>query len=193
MAKYTDEQIKKALELITGGVGSAKRELCIAIHDLINRQEAEKAELQDEIKCEKETNKHLNDEYIALLKKCNCQEAEIERLKNRQKPNGASGYKIENGKVVFFTTTLGGYRREYENLEEVVKVLNELLHEAYSKDEILFYYNCAIEDLKTAKSEAVKELLYKIEKQAIPNEDDVYWVELDDIYDIVKEMVGESK
>ena len=43
------------------------------------------------------------------------------------------------------------------------------------------------------RAEAVKELLDKIEKQAIPNEDDVYWVELDDIYDLVEEMVGEGK
>ena len=42
------------------------------------------------------------------------------------------------------------------------------------------------------KSEAIKELLDKIEKQAIPNEDDVYWVELDDIYNLVKEMAGEG-
>lgn len=42
------------------------------------------------------------------------------------------------------------------------------------------------------KSEAIKELLDKIEKQAIPNEDDVYWVELDDIYNLVKKMAGEG-
>ena len=45
--------------------------------------------------------------------------------------------------------------------------------------------------VEEAKAEAIKELLDKIEKQAIPNEDDVYWVELDDIYNLVKEMVGE--
>ena len=36
-------------------------------------------------------------------------------------------------------------------------------------------------------------MLDKIEKQAIPNEDDVYWVELDDIYNLVKEMVADAK
>lgn len=41
------------------------------------------------------------------------------------------------------------------------------------------------------RAEAIKELLDKIEKQAIPNEDDMYWVELDDIYNLVKEMAGE--
>lgn len=44
------------------------------------------------------------------------------------------------------------------------------------------------EQLSSAKAEVVKELLDKIEKQAIPNEDDVYWVELDDIYNLIKEM-----
>ncbi len=43
------------------------------------------------------------------------------------------------------------------------------------------------------KAEAIKELLDKIEKQAIPSEDDVYWVELDDIYNLVKEMVGDTE
>ncbi len=46
---------------------------------------------------------------------------------------------------------------------------------------------------KEIKTEAIKELLDKIEKQAIPNEDDMYWVELDDIYNLVKEMVGDTK
>lgn len=50
-----------------------------------------------------------------------------------------------------------------------------------------------LEYIEHAKAEAIKELLDKIEKQAIPNEDDVYWVELDDIYNSVKEMVGEKR
>ena len=43
------------------------------------------------------------------------------------------------------------------------------------------------------RAEVVKVLLDKIEKQAIPNEDDVYWVELDDIYNLVKEWVGDKE
>lgn len=66
------------------------------------------------------------------------QKAEIDKFKNRQKPTAASGYKLENGKVVFFTNVLGGCRIEKENLEEVVETLNELLQECYSKDEIAF-------------------------------------------------------
>ena len=44
----------------------------------------------------------------------------------------------------------------------------------------------------SAVTEVIKGLLDKIEKQAIPNEVDVYWVEHDDIYNLVKEMVGEG-
>jgi hypothetical protein len=88
-----------------------------------------------------------------LLDLINRQKAEIEKFKNRQKPTGASGYKIENGKVVFFTNMLGGYREEKENLEEVVKTLNELLQECYAKDEIAFALKCKTEDLKNANAE----------------------------------------
>ena len=54
-------------------------------------------------------------------------------------------------------------------------------------------YNKAFNRCRKVKAEAIKELLDKIEKQAIPSEDDVYWVELDDIYNLVKEMVGDTE
>ncbi len=93
----------------------------------------------------------------AVFERFEEQQAEIARFKNRQKPTVASGYKLENGKVVFYTNMLGGCRIEKENLEEVVKTLNELLQEAYAKDEIAFALKCKTEELKTAKAEAVKE------------------------------------
>ncbi len=93
--------------------------------------------------------------------------AEIARSKNKQKPTGASGYKIENGKVVFFTNMLNGYRYEYKDLDEVVKTLNELLQECYSKDEIAFALRCKTEELKTAKSEAIKEFAEEFERRCI--------------------------
>ena len=102
---------------------------------------------------EKELN--LFNDVLDLI---NRQKAEIEKFKSRQKPTGASGYKIENGKVVFFTNMLGGYRYEHKDLEETVKTLNELLQECYSKDEIAFALKCKTEDLKTAKTEAYKEM-----------------------------------
>lgn len=100
-----------------------------------------------------------------ILDLINLQKAEIEKFKSRQRPTGVSGYKIENGKIVFFTNMLGCYRHEYKDLEEVVKTLNELLNEAYSKDEILFHYRIARENLKTAKSEAIKEFAERLKEE----------------------------
>ncbi len=62
-----------------------------------------------------------------------------------------------------------------------------------SEEEVRAIANATIQaGIGIIKAEAVKELLEKIEKQAILSEDDVYWVELDDIYNLVKEMVGEG-
>lgn len=88
----------------------------------------------------------------------NRQQTEIEVFRNRQKPTVASGFKIEDGKIVFFTDMLDGYRHEYESLDEVVKTLNELLQECYIKDELAFA-------LKTAKVEAVKEFAEKLKEE----------------------------
>ncbi|MEE1139568.1 MAG: hypothetical protein U0M02_13915 [Acutalibacteraceae bacterium] len=93
----------------------------------------------------------------------NRQEEKIKKFENRQKPTGASGYKVENGKVVFFTNMLGGCKIVKENLEEVVKTLNELLQEAYSKDEIAFALKCKTEELDKAKAEV--ERLKKVEER----------------------------
>ena len=119
----------------------------------------------------------------------NRQKAEIEKFTKRQKPTGASGYKIENGKVVFFTNMLGGCRHEYENLDEVVKTLNELLQECYSKDEIAFALKCKTEDLKTAKSEAIKEFAERLKEKATSTfYEEHKYVDTEDIDNLVKEM-----
>ena len=47
---------------------------------IIKLQKDEIADLQDALKCEKETNAHLNGEYLSLMKVCESQKAEIERL-----------------------------------------------------------------------------------------------------------------
>ena len=136
----------------------------------------------------------------------NRQKAEIERFKNRQKPTAASGYKIENGKVVFFTNMLGGCKIVKENLDEVVKTLNELLQECYSKDEIAFALKCTTEELKTAKAEAVKEfaerftekankttIIYVADTTIQEQETGWYQISIEDFNNILKEMVGEDK
>ena len=120
------------------------------------------------------------------------QQAEIERYKNRQKPTGASGYKVENGKVVFFTDMLGGCKVVKENLEEVVKTLNELLQEAYAKDEIAFALKCKTEELKTAKAEAVKEFAERIEQSDVSESDKFIMVRKYKFDNLVKEMVGDA-
>ncbi len=219
MANYTDEQIQKALECCkTLNCKKCEKrtrfktavycrdELIGLALDLINRQEAEKQKLEyilsgvmlfvdkwlegDELS-QDEVNRAriMRERTLEIVEK---QEAEIERLKAKQKPTGASGYKIENGKVVFFTTTLGGYRREYESLDEVVKTLNELLHEAYSKDEILFYYRCAIKDLKTAKAEAIKGYKNKI-LSLFPEDQCCATIAKSTLNIFEKEMVGEGE
>ena len=120
----------------------------------------------------------------------NRQKAKIEKFEKRQKPTAASGYKIENDKVVFFTNMLGGCKIVKDNLEEVVKTLNELLHEAYSKDEILFHYRCALEDLKTAKAEAIKEFAERLKERTISFAGVVEQREVID--NLIKEMIGEQ-
>ena len=86
---------------------------------------------------------------------------EIERLHKLQKPTEASGYKIENGKVVFYTNMLNGYRHEYANLDEVAKDLNLMLQNGYTSDEVISHYKSK---LQTAKSEAIKEFAEMYER-----------------------------
>lgn len=90
MAKYTDEQIKKALECCSGStcrtdcpLSSISEIPCDSIlntHalDLINRQEAEYEDLQEQFR-------HLDIECERLEKANESQEAEIERLRKENK------------------------------------------------------------------------------------------------------------
>ena len=166
--KFTDEQIIEALDwckqfednMMLSNTRGNKVIFALQSIETIkqvlknyNRQKAEIDELRQ----------NLREAHIDIKEHM----AEIEKLTKRQKPTEASGYKIENGKVVFFTNMLGGCRHEYENLDEVVKTLNELLHEAYSKDEILFHYRCAREELKTARAEAIKEFAERFEQKCL--------------------------
>lgn len=60
----------------------------------------------------KSENKNLNIELKAMRGAANSYKAEVERLQKRRKPTETSGFKIENGKVVFYTNMLNGYRHE---------------------------------------------------------------------------------
>ena len=81
-------------------------------------------------------------------------QAEIERLQKLQKPTKTSGFIIQNGKVVFYSNMLNGYRHEYKDLDEVVKELNLMLQSCYKCDEVVSHYKG---NLKIAKSEAYRE------------------------------------
>ena len=90
---------------------------------------------------------------VGIMKK------ELDRLHKLQKPTATSGYRIENGKIVFYTSILNGYRHEYANAEEVVNDLNIMLQNAYKNDEIYLHYKGK---LQTAKSEAIKEFAERL-------------------------------
>ncbi len=143
----TDNEIIKALKLCTSEhmgcedgcpyatkkltYSQCKLELSKNIIDLINRQKAEISELT----------------------------AEVERLQKLQKPTKTSGFIIQNGKVVFYTNILNGYRHEYKDLEEVVKELNLMLQSCYKCDEVVSHYKG---NLKIAKSEAYMEFVMNV-------------------------------
>ena len=124
--------------------------------------------------CSDTANKSCKEKKCPAIKECmtdvdileksalyliNRQKAEIERLQKLQKPTKTSGFKIELGKVVFYTHILNGYRHEYANLDEVVKELNLMLQQHYSKDVIVAHYKSK---LQTAKSEAYKDFAEKL-------------------------------
>ena len=89
----------------------------------------------------------------------NRKQAEIERLEKLQKPTETSGFRIEKGKVVFYSNILNGYRHEYKDLEEIAKELNLMLQSCYKCDEVVSHYKG---NLKTAKTEAVKEFAERL-------------------------------
>ena len=88
--------------------------------------------------------------------------AEIERLEKLQNPTGAGGYKVENGKVVFYSDMLNGYRHEYKDLNEIVKELNLYMHTDYKNLELISHYQ---HKAKTAKSETIKEFAERLKEK----------------------------
>lgn len=133
--------------------------------------------------------RHCKDDLMRnALDLINRQQAEIDGFRNRQKPTAASGYKIENGKVVFFTDMFDGYRHEYETLDEIVKTLNELLQECYIKDELVLA-------LKTAKAEAIKEFAERLKGEMSGRHCMYFNYEITNVIvdNLVKEMAGDAE
>ena len=116
------------------------------------------------------------------------QKAEIERLQKLQKPTGAGGFKIENGKVIFYSDMLNGYRHEYKDLEEIVKELNLYMHTDERSMELISHYK---HKAQTAKTEAIKEFWEKAkntrEYRTCP------YVYISDGNNLVKEMTEGDK
>lgn len=134
--KYTDEEIKKILECCS-------------------KSDCENCTRDWSYAAQWDCMRHIERLALDLI---NRQQVEIDKVRDRQKPTAASGFKIEDGKIVFFTDMLDSYRHEYESLDEVVKTLNELLQECYIKDELALAW-------KTAKVEAVKEFVEKLKEE----------------------------
>ena len=121
-------------------------------------------------------NEALKDEVCRL-------QIENERLQKLQEPTKTSGFKIENGKVIFYTDILNGYRREYKDLEEIVKELNLYMHTDYKNIELISHYQ---HKAQTAKAEAVREFAERVKALTAS-----YWLDninVGHLNDLVKEM-----
>lgn len=181
--KYTDEKVIRALERCVEGTSEACHVCTFGINppypvcktmveklalDLINRQKAEIADLQDGIKCEEETNKHLSGEHLTLMKECYGLKAEIVRLEAETK----------RLKDMFEDNET---QRSY-----TINMLGEHLDKA--KSEIAFWMDAAA----NAKKEAVKEFAEKLKKELTTGSAIMRVSTLDIINDIVKELTEEK-
>ena len=123
-----------------------------------------------------------------LTELLNRQKAEIERLNKLQKPTGAGGFKVENGKIVFYSDMLNGYRHEYKDLDEIAKELNLYMHTDYKNLELISHHQ---HKAQTAKTDAIKEFAERL-KEMKHNKQILRLPLLDlDIDNLVKEMVGD--
>ena len=129
-----------------------------------------------------------NDELLAkyTLDLINRQKAEIERLQKLQNPTGAGGFKVENGKVVYYSDVLNGYRHEYKDLDEIVKELNLYMQTDYKNLELISHYQ---HKAQTTKAETIKEFAKRLKEKS--KNGFQFWVTVDDIDNLVKEMVGD--
>ena len=109
----------------------------------------------------KEKGDFRTDVYGKVLDLINRQKTEIERLQKLQNPTGAGGFKVENGKVVYYSDVLNGYRHEYKDLYEIVKELNLYMQTDYKNLELISHYQ---HKAQTAKAEAIKEFAEKLKE-----------------------------
>jgi hypothetical protein len=190
MVKYTDEQIKKALECCRYKSNSncdccPYREVAYCWDvlrrdavDLINRQEAEKAELKETLNATIAGQETLQ-KYLAE------KEAKIEKLKEESET-------LEKLYMSFLPTPQTAAEQLKKHQAERAK--NEHLRELYAEIERLKEKNrlacqCTPKAIRRAKSEAIKEFAERL-KELMKYEAVIYDRHIDNL---VKEMVGESK
>ena len=78
----------------------------------------------------------------------------------------ARGFKVENGKLVYFTNILEGYRHEFKDLQEICKEMNGMMekHDSYMAQ--IEFWKCDAETYKIWKDKLIEELKHNItEKQ----------------------------
>ena len=136
------------------------------------------------------------------------QQAQIDFYKKHEKPTLVSGFKVENGNVVFYVNILDRFRYVYNDLEEVVKELNRMLQHCYNKDEIVSHLKATTNKLQTAKADAIKEFAERLKEELISycktvvEGNDMQGItetgfEKEDVMttidNLAKEMVGEDK
>ena len=216
----TDAEIIKANDILKKidffGGQRAGRELWFEKPTDIQNEDVENfskdvAFLKDFINRQKEQIEKLNKDAENFLKVAEYQQgltmkksfeikdlkAEIERFHKLQKPTAAGGFKIENGKIIFYSDVLNGYRHEYKDLDEIVKELNLYMHTDYKNIELISHYQ---HKAQTAKAEAIKEFAFDLTEEVKqidttkPHEDkDDIIIHVYDIIDsLVKEMVGKE-
>ena len=58
----------------------------------------------------------------------------------------AQGYKVENGKLIYFSNMLDGYKHEYKDLKEICEEMNGLLKRFNSYEEQLSFWKYKAEE-----------------------------------------------
>ena len=83
----------------------------------------------------------------------------------------AQGYKVENGKLVYFSNILDGYKHEYKDLQEICEEMNGLLKKFDSYEEQLTFWKGKAEEKLPENSVVLsREELRKLRKDYAQSE-----------------------
>ena len=116
----------------------------------------------------------------------------------------AQGFKVENGKLVYFSNMLDGYRREFKDLQEICEEMNGMLNKFNSLMEQVEFWQCEaktykqwkgklIEQIRESRKETV-EKIYREAKFIVDNTtyliDGRKYLHLDALKEIIKTEIG---